>query len=176
MSGSNVPGSGSASPTRIIGVAVNPLWGMVPKTPQKAIFNQGQHSPEGWEGGWPCWAIAEFNAVEPNDTVDSMIDLPDGFTLLAILGGSYIVPGEGAPTDVDQFAFELYDVNREQWLFEKLVYDGARAGKGVSPIFEKAPYSFAPQNAQCLVRITETKGNTANIAVVLHGVVGGIEP
>jgi hypothetical protein len=165
-------GSGAGAPTRLIGVAVNPLWGMLPKTAQKAIFNQGQHSAEGFEGGWPMWAIAEFNQVQPYDTVDSMIDLPDGFTLLSILGISYQVGGE-APNTFDRFAFELYDVNREQWFFEKLVNDGVRAGHGNSPLFEKAPYSFAPQNAQCLVRVAEQLGNTANIQVILFGVVGG---
>jgi hypothetical protein len=165
-------GSGAAGPTRLIGVAVNPLWAMLPKTPQKAIFNQGQHSAEGFQGGWPQWAIAEFNSVQPYDTVDSTIDLPDGFTLLAILGISYQAAG-GDIGAGGEYAFELYDVNREQWFFEKITKRGTRSGGGNSPLFEKAPYSFVPQNAQCTVRVSEQLGIASNIQVILFGVVGG---
>jgi len=160
-------GSGSVSPVRLMNTKLNPGWGMLKKNvPQSAIFRQGQQSPPGLEGGFPTFIYAEFPAMTPFNTEDLTLFLPDDFTLLGYVGQSQQADGGG-------FSVQLYDVNRDIWLNDRLINFQNIAGTGSNQLIEREPYDFTAEKAQVLLRVANHSSVANNIQFALYGVVGG---
>lgn len=161
-------GSGSSNPQRITNTELNQYWGMLWKnTPQKSVFIHGQKNPPGLEGGFPTIVFAEFDSLQPFDTLDTNMNLPDDFTLLAFL--AYAGPAGG------NFKVELYDLNREILLTERALYFNLLAGQGKSPLYLQQPYAFQPLQAQCFVRMINAGSAAIDATVGLYGVLGGVK-
>lgn len=160
--------SGAAQPTRLINTKVNPYWGMVAKnSPQTAVYVQGQKEPPGFEGGQPVWIPIDFPAVAAFDTQDSLISLPENFTLLTLLRQS-TQPAAG-------FAFQLYEKNAQEWFGSQLVEAGLVAGAKGFALIDRVPHSFDGDEPQILVRVVNQAAATADIQVALYGIIGGAQ-
>lgn len=159
--------SGAMAPTRLMNTKINPYWGMIDKnTPQSAVFRQGQQSPPGLEGGFPTFVYAEFPAIAAFDTQDLTFFVPDDFTLLGFVGKATQMDGGG-------FSYQLYDVNRDIWLNDRLVNFQCAAGTGARQLIEREPYDFVSEKAQVLLRVANHAIEVNDIMFALYGIVGG---
>jgi|SRR5215469_2179438 len=148
---------------RLLGTAQNPYVGMLPRFPQKACFIHGQSSIPGFEGGSPAWCYADYT-IAGSDTLDNTIPLPNGFTLLALLGSSSQAAG---------FKVQIYDTDDQVNLLFLPGLNGAVMATGGGALWLRHPFPFVQDEPQCLVRVANLATVQAFVQIVLFGVVGG---
>jgi hypothetical protein len=154
-------------PERIINVLENTLWRMIPfGSLQKRIYKWGKSDQPGLEGGQPVWIYTEFNPLGALKTGRNTMVLPDHFTLLNYFAYASVTTHGG-------FYVSLYDVNRRITICSRPLMMGNLAGSGAAPFFQRAPYPFVPEGAQCKVTIINKENANNVIQFGLYGVQGG---
>ena len=151
-------------------VTQNFFPGLVPKTPQKAVFTHGQASPPGLEGGSPCWLSADFTQLEAGGTDETSLVLAPDFSLLAIVGSSDQDPDD-APGST--WTLELWDEDAQIVLVTAPTYAGAILGTKGNALFETEPFLFQGIDRNIRLRVTNLADVPANIEVALKGTMGG---
>lgn len=157
--------SGARIPSRLLNQTPQPYWGMVDKNvPPTAVYIQGQANPPGLEGGCPGWIPIEFPAVQPFDTQDSNVQLPDDFTLLSFMASF---------SQAAAFAIQAYDPIRKIWFFDKPIDVRNVAGSAGFTLIQRVPYTFPSKGAMCFVRVYNQGAVVNDVMLALYGVVGG---
>lgn len=150
--------------------ALNPYWGLMPKTPQKAIYQFGQRDQQGLIGGVPQWVYADFTQLAAGDTDETALTLPPYFSLLGLVGNT---DQETNPISGNLFSVELYDTDSQTPLIYEKCFGGTLLGTKGTAIAELDPHLFAAPEASLFLRVTNLAANPANIEVCLYGVMGG---